>query len=284
MRRATGATASEMRAGLFAVSTTWPRRGGRCHHEHVTELAYMTREDWGQHGTAMVPQSAVIRDWVGAAPYLFAVTDAKKFNHDNRGADVGAAEYIAPDKSERVVFDISDLARLGREDKVIDHAVVLHPSEQRKLETIRRAVDADSIGKLFVLIWSRYDMVHTWLDGLGALNMHTQEFAPANDPLLLAAAKMIKNEDYNGLSSGRGKDAIVHLVRAFAAEGYPVEPDPWLRAYFAVGGSFRHAESVGKLVKEMKAGTKHRVTQRYRENIVEILREQLAEDADLTAE
>jgi len=90
----------------------------------------MIREDWGQHGTAMVPQSAVIRNWIGAAPYLFAVTDAKKFNHDDRGADVEAAEYIAPDKSERIVFDISELARLGREDKVIDHAVVvLHPFE-----------------------------------------------------------------------------------------------------------------------------------------------------------
>lgn len=233
----------------------------------------------------MAPQSAVIRDWVSPAPYLFAVTDAKKFNHDDRSADVEAAEYIAPDKSERVVFDISELARLGREDKALENAVVvLHPFEQRELETIRRAVETDSVGKLFVLIWSRYDMVRTWLDGLGALNLHTQESAPANDPLLLAAAKMIKNEDYNGLSSGRGKDAIVQLVRAFAAEGYAVEPDPWLRAYFAVGGSFRHADSVEKLVKEVKAGTKHRVTQRYRENIVEILRKQPAEETDVTTE
>lgn len=84
-------------------------------------------------------------------------------------------------------------------------------------------------------------MIHTWLHGLRALNLHTQESAPANDPLLLAAAKMIKNEECNGLSSGHGKDAIMQLVRAFAAQGYPVEPDPWLRAYFAVGGSFRHA-------------------------------------------
>lgn len=245
----------------------------------------MIREDWAEHGTAIVPQNAMIRNWLGAAPYLFAVTDTKKFSHDDRGADVEAAEYIAPNKAEQFVFDISELVRLGREDKVIDHAVVvLHPFEQRELETIRRAVEADSVRKLFVLIWSRYDMVRTWLDGLGALNTHTQESAPANDPLLLAAAKMIKSEDYNGLSSGRGKDAIVQLVRAFAAEGYPVEPDPWLRAYFAVGGSFRHAKSLEKLVKEMKAGTKHRVTQRYRENLVEVLREQLAEDADVTAE
>lgn len=141
----------------------------------MTELAYMVREDWGQHGTAMVPQSAVIREWLGDVPYLFAVTDVKKFSHDDRGADVEAA-FIAPAASDRKVFNFSESSRLDREDKVIDHAiVVLHPFEQRELETIRRAVEADSVGRLFVLVWSPYDMVRTWLDGLGALNLHTGE-------------------------------------------------------------------------------------------------------------
>ncbi|WP_218829045.1 hypothetical protein [Rhodococcus sp. 14-1411-2a] len=245
----------------------------------------MTREDWGQDGTAMVAQSSAVRDWVGSAPYFFAVTDADGFDRADRAADIEAAEYIAPVKSERVVFDISELTDLGLENKVTEHAVVvLHPFGQRGLETLRRAVEANSVSKLFVLIWSRHDMIHTWLDGLRALNLHTHESAPANDPLLLAAAKMIKNEDYNGLSSGHGKDVIVQLVRAFAAEGYPVDPDLWLRAYFAVGGSFRHAESVHKLLEEMKAGTRHRVKQRYRENIVDILRERLAANADVTSD
>jgi hypothetical protein len=244
----------------------------------MTEIGYMVRSDWGQDGTAMVPQSAVIREWIGGPPYLFAVTDTTKFNHDDRGADLVAAEYIAPNTTDRVVFNIGELGRLKREGKVIDHAVVvLHPFEERELETIRRAVEADSVGKLFVLIWSRRDMVHTWLDGLGAADLHTGIAAPPSDPLLLAAAEMIQNEEYNGLSSGRGKDAIVHLVRAFAAEGYPVEAEPWLRAYFAAGGSFRHVESIEKLVKEMKAGTRHRVNARYRDNIVEIIRQQLEE-------
>ena len=68
----------------------------------------------------------------------------------------------------------------------------------------------------------------------------------------------------------------MQLVRAFALEGYPVGLETWLRAYFAVGGSFHHAESIEKLVKEMKAGTRHRVKPRYRDNIVEIMREQLS--------
>jgi hypothetical protein len=251
----------------------------------MTELAYMVRDDWAQHGTAMASQSAIIREWIGPPPYLFAVTDVKKFSHNDRGADVEAAEHIAPDKTERVVFNVSELAKFGRDDEVIDHAVlVLHPFEQPELETIRREVESDSISQLFILIWSRHDMVRTWLDGLGAVDLHTQESVSTDDPLLLAAAKMIKDEDYNGLSSGRGKDAVVQLVRAFAAEGYPVRPATWLRAYFAVGGSFRHAESIAKLVKEMEAGTKHRVTPRYRDNIVEILRNRLVADTEVTAE
>lgn len=222
----------------------------------MTELAYMVREDWGQDGTAMVPQSAVIREWIGEAPYLFAVTDVRKFSQDDRGADVEAARYIAPNRSDRVVFHISELGSLEREDKVIGHAVVvLHPFEQRELETVRRAVKADSVGKLFVLIWSRYDMGRTWLDGLGALNLHTGESVAPADPLVLAAARMMQDEEYNGLSSGRGKDAVVQLVRAFADEGYPVDAEAWLRAYFAVGGSFPSAESIEMLVKETKSGT-----------------------------
>jgi hypothetical protein len=242
----------------------------------VTELAYMVREDWGQHGTAMVPQSAVIREWIGAPPNLFAVTDVKKFNADDRGADLEAAEYIAPEAATRKVFNISELSRLEREDKVIDHAiVVLHPYEQRELDTIRKAAKADSVGRLFVMIWSPHDIVRTWLDGLGALNLHTGKALLDPEPLMVAASRMMIDEEYNGLSSGHGKDAVVQLVRAFAAEGYPVDVDAWLRSYFAAGGSFRHAESIEKLVKEMKAGTRHRVIPRYRDNIVQIIRERV---------
>ncbi|MFB2583337.1 hypothetical protein [Herbiconiux liukaitaii] len=243
----------------------------------MTELAYMVREDWAQHGTAMEHQSAIIRNWIGGPPYLFAVTDVTKFNQDDRGADVEAAVFVAPSRADRKVFNIRELKSLERGTNLVDHAiVVLHPFEQRELETIRQTVEANSVGKLFILIRSRYEMVRTWLDGLGAMNLHTGEGAPATDPLLLAAAEMIHNEDYNGLDSGRGKDAVVQLVRAFVAEGYSDEPEAWLRAYFAVGGSFHHAESIEKLTKEIKAGTRHRVKTRYRDDIVNIIREQLA--------
>lgn len=246
----------------------------------MTDLAYMVREDWGQHGTAMVPQSQVIRDWVGDAPYLFAVTDVKKFSRDDRGADLEAAEFIAPDLATRKIFNLADLHQLTDGDRVLEHAIiVLHPYERADLDALQQAVTAGRIHRVFVLIWSPSDVIHTWLDALGALNLHTQKALPVPDPLMLAAAKMMIDEEYNGLSSGRGKDAVVQLVRAFTANGFPLDADAWLRAYFAAGGSFRHAESIEKLVKEMKAGVKHRVKQRYIDNIFDMCKEHARDTA-----
>jgi len=54
----------------------------------------------------------------------------------------------------------------------------------------------------------------------------------------------------------------------------------WLRAYFAAGGTLRRAKSTSKLVREIKAGTRNCTKPRCRENIVEILRDQLSEPAE----
>ncbi len=75
----------------------------------------MVREDWAHHGTTMVRQSAVIRRWLAESPYLFAVTDVKKFNRDGRSADLETADFIAPDPTSRKVFNISELAGLARD-------------------------------------------------------------------------------------------------------------------------------------------------------------------------
>lgn len=82
----------------------------------------------------MVPNSALIRDWLGAPPYLFAFTDTKKFTPDGRGANLEAADFIAPPRTERLVFNATDLAQIIEQDKTLDHAiVVLHPYKQRDL-------------------------------------------------------------------------------------------------------------------------------------------------------
>jgi hypothetical protein len=241
----------------------------------MTELAYMVRESWAQHGTSMVPQSGVIRKWLGGAPYLFAVKDVRDFGSGSRrGADFETAQFIDPDAKTRKVFSIGELARLPRKSLGVDHAiVVLRPYEQKDLEALGEAMKAGSLARVFVMIWSPRDVVRTWLDGVGALDLHTGAALATPDPVMVEAGKSLVNEEYNGLASGRGKDAVVQLVRAFTAAGYPLELDAWLRAYFAAGGTFGHAEEIAKLVGEMKRGVRHRVKPRYRDNIVDILRE-----------
>lgn len=242
----------------------------------MTDLAYMVREDWAQDGNAMVPQSAVIREWIGNAPYLFAVRNSDKFQSE-RSAERETVEFIAPDAASRRVFSIGKLAALSYEDKVLNHGiVVLHPYEQRDLDTLALAVANGLLTKVFVMIWSPRDQVRIWLDGLGATNLHSGKAAPVPDPVMVEAGKSMVMEEHNGLSSGYGKDTVVQLVRAFTLAGYPLDVDSWLRAYFAAGGTFRHGESVKKLVSEMKSGVRHRVKDRYRPNIVEILRERVA--------
>ncbi|MGB3438113.1 MAG: hypothetical protein WBA97_05110 [Actinophytocola sp.] len=74
----------------------------------MTELAYMVGEDWRQDGTAMLQQSAVIRDWLGSPPYVFATTDRKKYESDH-SADREFMTYVAPDANERHVIDLSSV-------------------------------------------------------------------------------------------------------------------------------------------------------------------------------
>ena len=44
----------------------------------------------------------------------------------------------------------------------------------------------------------------------------------------LEAARCWVNGQYNGLSSGNGKAAVVQLLRAFTSAGYPLDADTWL--------------------------------------------------------
>ncbi|MCO7238701.1 hypothetical protein [Aeromicrobium sp. CnD17-E] len=246
----------------------------------MTDLAYMVREDWAQHGSAMHPQSQVIRSWAGELPHLFAVHDLKQYSQIDLSADHEAAEFIAPGSSTRSVLSFSDLRGLLRTEKTVDHAVIaLHPSQERDLDVLQQVVAAERFARLFVLVWSPGDAVRAWLDGRGAVNLHIRHAIASPDPLLVAAAKMMVAEEYNGLSSGIGKDSVVCLVRVFAANGYPPDTAVWLRAYFAAGGTFRHAKSVEKLVGEVRAGVKHRVKQRYVVDIFEVINDRVRDEA-----
>lgn len=235
----------------------------------------MVREDWAQQGTAMASSSARIRAWLGDGPVVFAVRDKRKFS-DARSADLETAKYIVAGRVGNDVVDIADLTRLADGDRLVNVAVVvLHPFNRGDCEVLSEMIGSEAASRVFVLIWSPRDIIRVWLDGHGAVDLHTGKPLPAPDPLQVAAAKLMVDEQYNGLGSGRGKDAVVQLLRAFTSLGYPLDGDAWLRAFFAAGGDFRHAESVAKLVNEMKAGTKHRVTRRYGDDILDILRERV---------
>lgn len=243
----------------------------------MTELAYMVREDWAQQGTTMQQQSVVIRDWLGAPPYVFATTDRKTYEAEY-SADREFVTYVAPDVEERHIFDLPQLDdELRRAGETVDLSfVVLHPHEVRDCELLREIVVKGAVAKLFVIVWSSRDIVRTWLDGVGATNLHTGSGSEASDAIQLEAAKCWVGEQYNGLSSGNGKAAVVQLLRVFTAAGYPLDADTWLRAFFAAGGEFDEAANVAKIIGEMRGGTQHRIKVRYQSDILSVLRERAA--------
>lgn len=239
----------------------------------MTELAYMIREAWAQEATAMVPQSAVIREWLGEPPYVFAASDPKRLQEPH-SADMEFVNYVAVEKGSHRIVGIAELRKLAQESRRLRGTLtVLHPHDEDDCELLRELVDDDRVERLFVMVWSPMDMVRIWLEGRGARNLDTGSVPEAPDPVQLKAAKCMVDEQYNGLSTGNGKAAVVQLIRAFTDGGYPLEKEPWLRAFFAAGGEFRHAESISKLISEMKKRTKHRVQQRYRPEILSILQE-----------
>lgn len=180
-------------------------------------------------------------------------------------------------RSQRIV-GISELRNFAQDSNRFGGTLtVLHPHGQDDLELIRELVTTNRIERLFVVVWSPSEMVRMWLDGVGARNVDTGAVG-AVDAVQLEAAKCMVHEQYNGLSTGNGKAAVVQLIRAFTDRGYVLENEPWLRAFFAAGGKFRHAESVSKLIVEMKKGIKHRVQQRYRPEIFSILQERALAD------
>lgn len=244
----------------------------------VTELAYMTLADWGQHGTAMVPQSARIREWLGAAPFLFATASKKQYD-GHASLDRTIVEHIAPTAADRTVVEIQRLHELIRDDSAISHPItVLRPFEEADCDLIAELVHGGRLQKVFVIVHHESYPIRTWLDAMGATNLHSGSSVTPITPVLREAAESIKDEDYNGLSFGRGKDAIVQLVRAFEPHGYQADPGLWMRAYFAVGGSFGHAAEISKLVTEMQRGVRHRVKPRYRDEIYDILLARSQED------
>lgn len=245
----------------------------------MTELAYMTLSDWGQEGTTMEAQGTRIREWLGKPPFVAATPSMKGYTGS---LDREVVDSIAPAPTDQAFVEIQRLRELFREKVALPEPVIaLRPFEESDCDLIARLVREQLLGKVFVMVHHHSYPIRVWLDAMQATNLHTGTIAEAATPVLLEAARSIKGEDYNGLSSGNGKATIVQLVRALAEHGHPVDPELWTRAYFAVGGSFRHAATVSKLVTEMRQGTKHRVKDRYRPEIYDILLERAEASAPI---
>jgi len=238
----------------------------------VTELAYMTISDWGQRGTAMESQSARIRDWLGEHPYLITV-ESRKGYESTGSLDATFVKHLLPKPEDRFVVAIQELFELTDDDSEIRRpVVVLRPFSDPDCDLIARLVQEGRLKKVFVLVHHEGYPIKNWLDGMSAVDLHTGLKVAPPEPVMLEAVRAIRDEEYNGLSSGRGKDAIVQLVNAFANEGFAVDPAPWVQAYFAEGGTFHHAASISKLVTEMRKGVRHRVKPRFRDEIYDILK------------
>lgn len=186
----------------------------------MTELAYMIRSDWAQHGTAMGEQSAKIRAWLGEPPFIFFTPRLARFN-DRNSADREFAEFVAPDDATRHVFEIGELADVRNSDGIDSAVTIIHPFEPRDCERLLEAVSAKAVARMFVMVWSEMDRVRVMLDALDAVDLHAGGRAHAPDAVQLEAARLMVDEQYNGLSSGRGKDAVIQLLRAFREEGTP---------------------------------------------------------------
>lgn len=245
----------------------------------MTLVAYMTREDWAQDGTAMPAQSEAIRAWLGDRPYLFATTDLMQYQ-DPSSADAEFVAFIAPSMADRHVIEMGDLRRLSRDRAQQScSVVVVHPTGNRECELMRSLVTAGSVDRVLVIVWSMHDLVRAWLDGVGAVDIHAGAAVKAPDPVQLQAAGCWVREQYNGLSGGNGKSAVVQLLRTFTLAGYALNTDTWLRAFFAAGGNFNEADAIARLIREMKAGTRHRIKARYRPDILDVLRAQASSTA-----
>ena len=195
--------------------------------------------------------------------------------HEPASADKEFAEFVTEGEPP-AVGTTAELRKLLKEGIRVERAItVMHPYERDDCELLRALVEQDLLAKLFVIVWSSADPVRSWLEGLGAMNLHTNTVHPLPDTMLVEAGKCMVHEQEGGLSTGRGKEAVVQLVRTFAQHGYPVKIAPWLRAFFAAGGDFEHAESVSKLISEIQRGTKHRVKTRYGDNIFEVLKKRI---------
>ncbi|MFA5608488.1 MAG: hypothetical protein WDA07_15180 [Leucobacter sp.] len=246
----------------------------------MTGLAYMMYSDWANNGNGTTETSAQIRAWIGdTSAYVFCAEKAEYLEADTRKRGIARdlLEAIRSPEAKTIATTYGELSQLEgqRFDAVL---IATIPHGERETESLLRAIRAGTFTKLLVISLHDGEFVNHLFDAFAAVDVASGERHELPDSLRAEAARMMVNEEYNGLGSGNGKDTVLTLIHAFREAGYPVDKRAWLGAYFAAGGKARHAETVAKYIDEIGKGIKHRYRNRYRSNIVEILQERMDEN------
>lgn len=239
----------------------------------MTDTAFMTYSAWATSGDGIVANSEKIRNWIGpTGAYVFCAEKKAHFTSDGR-VEKELRRALLPVGTK--AFEITYPALSTIDKTQLDAAlIVLIPHGEKEVDWLRRALDTEVFTKVFVVLWRDKELAIHHLRGVGATDLESDS-SMTPDPIYIEAARLMVNEEYNGLESGNGKDTVIGLIRVLRDSGYPVDKDSWLAAYFAAGGQARHAEAVEKFIDEMQRGTKHRVRERFRPGILDLLQERV---------
>lgn len=245
----------------------------------MTDLSYMIRSDWANFGIGIESNNQLVADRFDHKKVIVAVYNLEKFNSGEDDAACDVLEGVAD--CGLFVQDIVGTDHLMRSvERTNDssHSIlVVHPGGNDQYEAIRRMYDSGITSQVHVMTWYDHDSLRYWLDSQQALNVARGTTSKIADKLRLAATRKMVEHQYNLLSTGRGKDAVIQLLRACRQEGDELDESTWLRAFFEAGGNFREADTISRFVREIKSGKKHQTKPRYKSNILEILKNEILE-------
>ena len=237
----------------------------------MTELAYMTWDEWAPKYEAIEGTSSTIRAWLGHPPYLFATTDARRYE-EAASRDRNVVEHIAPTGHRHHVLAWDSFRKLlGEGDPFAETVALITPEEMQHWRLLSQLVEQDRVKRVFVLVFDGESLVRDWLDSRRAFHLVTGVRAEPADACLVEAARMLAA--IPDLRNGRGKNAAVQLVRTAADAGHAASAADWLRAFFVAGGDFESARDLRRLIQEVENGVRHRVTRAYVDDIWSLIEE-----------
>jgi hypothetical protein len=238
----------------------------------MTDIGYMTRKYWADHAQGMERNSRRVIEWLAHdGRHGVLVGEVSSLQPGSHSCNRETAEFLALSGERMVVAAIGDLGRLSK--NVSLPLAVLHPRREGDLEAMRVAVLDKRVDRLFVMLWSPTDHdALALLQALGATNLATGRRTAPLDPLIVEAARMMVDEEYNGIGGGRGKDVTLSLLHALRADGLPMDAQIWVAAILRAGGDWRSVQTLRKFVTEIRGGTRHRYKNVMRADIVDVLR------------